>query len=189
MTVKILAFDGSGRSGSVNHKLLTAGIAALKNEGASVTEINLHEMNLPLYDGDLEATQGHPDSVKKLKALFNSHDGFLIASPEYNGGVSGLLKNAIDWVSRQAEGEGMYPGLRGKTAALMSAAPGKLGGMRGLIQLNTILFGVGTLVLPEIVSIGHYKDAFEGDTLKNEADKKAVAAQAARLVKIIRAAG
>jgi chromate reductase len=184
MSVKILAFDGSGRRGSINHNLLLAGIEALKAEGAEVTEVNLHELNLPIYDGDLEKEQGHPENVKKLKALFNSHDGLLIASPEYNGSVSGLLKNAIDWVSRPAQGEGMYPGLRGKVAGIMAASPGKLGGLRGLIQLNTILFGVGVTVLPEIVSIGAANDAFDGGKLKNAGDKGAVAAMGKRLAKL-----
>ena len=187
MSIKILAFDGSGRVDSMNGKLLKEAVASLKAKEADVTVINLHEMDLPLYDGDLERESGIPESAQKLKKLFNSHDALLIASPEYNGGMSGLLKNAIDWVSRQLEGEGMYPGIKGKVVGLMSAAPGKLGGMRGLAQLNTTLFGMGALVLPEIVSISFYKDAFEGDKLKNEGDKKAVETLAKRLIQVTKA--
>jgi chromate reductase len=188
MPLKVLAFDGSGRADSMNRKLLAEAAATLKGRGAEVTIINLHDFDLPIYDGDLESASGLPDSAKKLKTLFNGHDAFLIASPEYNGSVSGLLKNAIDWVSRQQEGEGPLPGLRGKVAGIMSAAPGKMGGLRGLYQLNTLLFGLGVLVLPEIVSIGFYKEAFDANgKLKNDPDKKAVETLAARLITVARA--
>lgn len=185
MPLTVLAFDGSGRAGSMNRKLLEAAAADLRGRGATVTIINLHDFDLPIYDGDFERDNGMPENAKKLKNLFNTHDALVIASPEYNGGVSGLLKNAIDWVSRAAPGEAPGAGFRGKVAGIMSAAPGKLGGLRGLYQLNTLLFGLGVLVLPQIVSVGFYNDAFDADgKLKNDPDKNAVSAMADRLVAV-----
>lgn len=186
MSVKILAFDGSGRTGSINHNLLEKVVAEAKSHGAEVTVLDLHELDLPMYNGDLESEDGIPDKVMKLKDVFASHDALLIASPEYNGGYSPLLKNTIDWVSRPVNGvSGVATCFANKVAGLVSAAPGKLGGLRGLYQLNTILFGINVLVLPNIASVGFYGDALDGDgALKNDADRKAVAALGKRLVDV-----
>lgn len=188
MTLRVLAFDGSGRTGSMNAKLLAQAVAALEADGVAVTQVQLRDYDLPIYDGDLEAEHGLPENVLKLKKLFNQHPALLIASPEYNGAPTPLLKNALDWVSRTAPGETPTQSLKGKVAGLLAASPGKLGGLRSLIQLNTILFGVGVLVLPEIVSVGFYNDAFDdGGKLKNEPDRKAVAALTKRLQQITKA--
>jgi chromate reductase len=111
-----------------------------------------------------------------MKELFISHDGFLIASPEYNSSISGLLKNAIDWASR-AERDDEPPLLcfRGKAAALMSASPGSLGGLRGLAALRSILGNIGVLVLPTQVAIAHAHEAFSEDgLLKNPKQQASV---------------
>jgi len=188
MTVKILAFDGSGRPGSLNHKAVLQVVKAIKAADVEITELNLHDFQLPLYDQADEIEHGLPESVKKVKELFNSHHGFLIGSPEHNGSMSAQLKNAIDWVSRKASpDEPELIGFKGKVVGLVSASPGKLGGLRGIYQLNTVLFGLGCLVLPNIVSIGFAKDAFDGDALKNDPDKRAVATLADRLVKVTKA--
>src|SRR6185437_9482076 len=83
---------------------------------------------------DLEAVEGMPPGVKKLRDLFVESDGYLIAAPEYNGSMPGLLKNALDWVSRPAPGETQTTlrAFRGKVAGIMSASPGPCGGVRGL---------------------------------------------------------
>lgn len=183
MTAKILTFDGSGRKGSMNHKLLLAVSQEAEKNGAVITHIHLPDFDLPMYDADLEK-DGLPEGVVKLKELFTSHHGFLIASPEYNGGYSPLLKNAIDWVSRRDK----LVEFKGKVAGLMATSPGKLGGLRGLYQLNTLLFGMGTIVLPEIVSVGDYAGAFDEEgQLTVEANQKAAAALGARIVQIAEA--
>lgn len=185
MTLKLLAFDGSGRNGSVNHKLLNNVADEAKAAGIEVTVIDLSNYNLPLYNGDLEFDDGLPPAGHELKELFKSHDGFLIASPEYNGSFTPMLKNVIDWVSRPVKGEPPLNSFKGKIAGIMSATPGKLGGLRGMIQLNTLLFGVGTLVLPEIVSVSFSNEAFDdAGKLKHDADKGAVERQVKRLVQI-----
>lgn len=185
MTVKILAFDGSGRSGSINHVILDNVIAEAKKHGAEVTVINLYDYDLPLYNGDLEAEEGMPEAAHKLKEIFKAHDAFLIASPEYNGSFTPLLKNVIDWVSRPVPGEPPLNCYKGKVAGLIATAGGKIGGLRGLYQLNTVLWSIGMLVLPDIVSIPFFKDAVdENGTVKNENDRNAIARLGKRIVDV-----
>ena len=103
MTVRLLAFAGSTRAGSLNQALLDLAVAEARRQGAEVTSIRLKDFDLPLYDGDLEASD-FPAKARELKGLFRAHHGVLIASPEYNGSVSGVLKNAIDWATRPTDG-------------------------------------------------------------------------------------
>src|SRR4028119_1430947 len=99
-TPKILAFSGSTRTGSLNKQLVKIAANAARNAGAEVTYIDLRDFPLPLYDEDLEAAEGMPENARKLKQIMLEHQGLLIASPEYNSSLSGVLKNMIDWVSR-----------------------------------------------------------------------------------------
>src|ERR1700761_4096826 len=105
MAAKILAFAGSLRGGSFNKMLVRVAAHAARNAGAEVTVIDLKEYPLPLYDGDLEDSQGLPDNGRKLKDLFLAHQGLLLGCPEYNSSISAVLKNVIDWVSRPVPGE------------------------------------------------------------------------------------
>lgn len=130
--------------------------------GATVTTVDLRELALPLYDGDLEASSGLPEGAKRLQALMVSHQGFLIAAPEYNSSITGVLKNAIDWASRAAPGEAPLAAFREKTAALLSASPGALGGLRGLVHLRAILSSLDVLVIPEQFALGKANEAFDG---------------------------
>ena len=90
---KILAFAGSARTGSFNIKLIKIAAEAARNSGAEVTLLDLRDYPLPLYDADLEAAEGIPENAQKIKALFNNHHGFLIASPEYNSAFISDLSN------------------------------------------------------------------------------------------------
>lgn len=185
MSVKILAFDGSGRKESINRNVLNHVIAEAKKLGADVTQINLADYDLPIYNGDLESEQGIPEAVMKLKELFKSHDAFLVATPEYNGSYSPLLKNALDWVSRPVQGQPHLGEFAGKIAGLITATGGKLSGMRGIYPLNTLLFSLGVTVLPSIVSIGFYNDAIDANgALKNDNDKNAAANLATKIIKV-----
>ena len=187
-TPKIAAFAGSLRAGSFNRKLLTLAADAARAAGAEVTIIDLRELALPLFDEDLEAASGLPEGAKKLKALLRASDGFLIASPEYNSSVTGALKNAIDWASRsEADGEPPLAAYRGKAAALFSASPGALGGLRGLVTLRSILGNIGVIVAPDQVCIGAAHEAFDdAGQLKDARKAKQVAALAQGLVEILR---
>ena len=104
-----------------------------------------------------------PENGKKLKKLLIDHDGLLIASPEYNSSFPAVLKNAIDWVSRPAPGEPSLAAFRGKVATLMSASPGALGGLRGLVHLRSILGNIGVIVLPDQIAVAQAHEAFNPD--------------------------
>ncbi|MCE9625945.1 MAG: NAD(P)H-dependent oxidoreductase [Deltaproteobacteria bacterium] len=162
-TPRLLAFAGSTRKESYNKKVLEFAVQGAKSAGAEVTLLDLRDLPLPLYDGDLEAESGLPENVKKLKSLMKAHEGFLIASPEYNSSISGVLKNAIDWASRPEPGEAPLACFSGKAAALLSATPGALAGLRGLAEVGRILHNIGVHVLPYQVGVPRVHEAFNPD--------------------------
>ena len=160
---RILAFAGSLRTGSYNKKILAVAADGARAAGADVTGIDLRDFPLPVYDADLETSEGLPANALKLKALFRAADGLLIASPEYNSSISGTLKNAFDWVSRPAPGERPLECFKGKVAVLCSASTGALGGIRGLAAVRLVLGNIGVVVLPDQVSLPKAADAFDSD--------------------------
>ncbi len=181
--VKIVALAGSTREGSDNKKLVKIAAQAASEAGANVSVIDLRDFSLPLFDEDLEKREGAPDPAKKLKNILKSSDGFLIASPEYNSSITGVLKNAIDWSSRPSPDEPPLVCFQGKTAAIMSASPGGLGGLRGLVTLRSILGNIGVLVLPNQVSVSKAHEAFNTDgSLKDAKQTASIKNLAAQLV-------
>ncbi|MCK5189939.1 MAG: NAD(P)H-dependent oxidoreductase, partial [Methylococcales bacterium] len=101
------------------------------------------------------------------------HDGFLIASPEYNSAFSPLLKNAIDWASRaESDNEPPLLAYKGKTASIMAASPGALGGLRGLVFLRMLLANIGITVLPEQQAIPHAFKAFSDKGTLNDSNQQ-----------------
>lgn len=168
---RILVFSGSIRSGSFNARLAAAAAAELARQDADVTLLSLADYPLPLYDGDLEAAEGQPPNALMLKRQFCAHQGLFIAGPEYNAGMTPLLKNAIDWVSRVREdGEPPLAAYKGRVFALGSASPGGYGGMRSQLAARQVLeVGCGALVIPESVAIPAAHQAFdESGNLKEE---------------------
>ena len=131
MSTQLLAFSGSLRAESFNTRLAFLAADLAESKGAVVTRLKLQDLNLPMFDEDSEAASGLPAGAKGLKDLMRAHDGFLIATPEYNGFMSGALKNAIDWATRPEEGHPPLDCFAGKTAGIMAASPGGLGGIRG----------------------------------------------------------
>jgi chromate reductase, NAD(P)H dehydrogenase (quinone) len=172
---RILAFAGSLRRDSFNKKLVKVAAAGARAAGAEVTEIDLKDFPLPLYDGDIEAAEGLPANAKKLKELFLAHQGLLLACPEYNSSITAVLKNVIDWVSRPAPGEASLACFTGKVVSLMAASPGALGGLRGLVTVRSILGNIQCIVLPDQVAVGKAQEAFDekGD-LKDPKQKASV---------------
>jgi NAD(P)H-dependent FMN reductase len=148
-TQSILAFAGSSRTGSTNKKVLAIAARAAEEAGATVTTVDLRDYPLPIYDGDFEVAEGVPENAMRLKALFKANRGLMIASPEYNTSISGLLKNTIDWVTRPVPGEQFLECFNGKIAALLSASIGPMGGIRSQAHLRQILGGIGVVVIPE----------------------------------------
>ncbi|MFQ5526002.1 MAG: NADPH-dependent FMN reductase [Thermoanaerobaculia bacterium] len=160
---KILVLAGSTRRESLNRKLAAVAAGVCREAGAEVTHIELADYPMPLFSEDLEAAEGTPDSAMALKQLFREHDGFVITCPEYNSSITPLLKNTIDWLSRRAEGEAPLVAYKGKTAALLSASPGALGGLRGLVHVRSILGNIGVLVMPAQVAVSSAARAFAED--------------------------
>lgn len=159
---RILAFAGSTREGSYNRKLIRIAAAGAEEAGAEVTLVELADYPIPLMNEDLEAREGMPEKAREFKALMLENDGLLISSPEYNSSVTPLLKNALDWASRsETPDEKVLSAYRDKTAVLMSASPGSLGGMRGLVVLRMMLGNLGVTVLPSTRSISSADRAFD----------------------------
>jgi NAD(P)H-dependent FMN reductase len=188
---KILAFAGSTRKESWNKKLLKEAAEGAAGAGAEVTIIDLADYPLPLYDGDLEAAQGMPENAKKLQKLFEEHDGFLIASPDYNGSYSAVLKNVFDWLSRKDKTlEAPREPFKGKVAGIVSASPGALGGVRGLEKLHDLLDQLQVMVLPDVFAVGSVTAAFnEAGKLKDPKTAAAVKNVGAKLAKTAKALG
>lgn len=186
MAARILAFAGSLRTGSLNKKLAHIAAEAARRHNADVTEIDLRDYPLPLYDGDIEAAEGLPENARKLKALFLDHHGLLIACPEYNSSITAVLKNVIDWVSRPVPGEKPLAAFDGKVAALLAASPGALGGLRGLVTVRSILSNIKTIVLPEQYALVKADTAFapDGQNLADAKQQAIIDALAGRLVQV-----
>lgn len=182
---RILAFSGSSRADSFNTRLVAIAAAGAADAGAEVTRINLGDFPMPLMNEDLEASEGMPAAAREFKQLMIGHDGFLIASPEYNSAFSPLLKNALDWASRsEAKGEPPLQGFRGKVATLMAASPGALGGLRGLVFLRMMLGNLGVIVLPDQLAVREAWKAFNEDgSLVDENQQQAVRDLGAQTVK------
>ena len=180
---RILAFAGATRTQSFNKRLIRLGAEAAHRAGAEVTLVDLRDFPMPLYDGDLEASEGLPPMTRELKRLMVDHDGFLLSCPEYNSSISAVLKNAIDWVSRPQPDEPSALAFRGKVAALLAASPGNLGGIRGLYTVRQVLNALGTLVLASQFGLARAREAFNEDgTLKDAAQQRTVESVAGELV-------
>ncbi|MFG0260075.1 MAG: NADPH-dependent FMN reductase [Phycisphaerales bacterium JB041] len=174
---RLIAFAGSTRRESWNRKLAAAAGAMAREAGAEVTTLELADYPLPIMDEDLEAAEGLPQNALKLKDLFKAHDGFLLSCPEYNGSITPLLKNTIDWLSRPREGEARLACFDGKVAGLFGASAGGLGGLRGLVHVRAILSGIGTHVVPTQFALGGAHEAFNPDgSIADPAKVKAVRA-------------
>jgi NAD(P)H-dependent FMN reductase len=183
---KILAFAGSTRIDSYNKKLVKIAAAGAKVAGAEVTYIDLRDLPLPLFDEDLEAQEGLPANARTFKDLLISHQGLLIASPDYNSSLTAVLKNAIDWASRPAPNEAPLAAFAGKVASIMSASPGTLGGLRGLVHLRSILGNIKVLVLPDQIALPKAYEAFNADgTLKDPKQQESIEKLGDGLTKIL----
>lgn len=184
---KILAFAGSTRTDSYNKKLVKIALSGAESAGAEVTFADLRDFPMPLYDGDLEEREGLPENVRKFKALLLSHQGLLIASPEYNSSISGVLKNAIDWASRaENDDEPPLACFKGKICSIMSASPGALGGLRGLVTVRSILGNIGVIVLPDQVAVPKAHEAFtESGTVKESRQQASVQALGANVANLL----
>ena len=190
MAQKILAFAGSLRSGSFNKKLVRIAAEGARAAGAEVTEVDLRDIPMPLFDGDIEREQGLPPNAKLFKRLLVEHKGILISSPEYNTAMTAVLKNAIDWASRAEPGEPPLVAFKGKVGGLMSASPGNYGGVRSLAMLRAILSHLGVVIVPTNLSIARANEAFDTDgNLQDERQRKTIRLIGAEVVTFVRKLG
>ena len=185
---RVLAFAGSARAESFNKKLLRIAAEGVRAADIECTVLDLRDYPLPIYDGDCEGDSGLPEAAVKLREQFVSHDGLLIASPEYNGLLSPLLKNTIDWVTRSPEAQPDLSGFKGKVAMIMAASPGPLGGLRGLTHVRTLLTNVGCIVLPDQITIRSAFSAFgESGELADDKQQARVMALGRKLAQWLQA--
>ena len=113
---------------------------------------------MPLFNGDLEHKAGLPATAARLIELITSHQGLLVASPEYNSMITPLLKNTIDWCSRADDNP-----FEGKVAAVISASPGTLGGVRSLAMAQALLLKLGCQVVPGQCFLANAGKGFDGE--------------------------
>jgi chromate reductase len=175
----VVGFAGSLRRGSFNRALLRAATEL----APPALHIVIHDLDgIPLYNGDVEAA-GAPSSVVQLREAIRQADGLLIATPEYNYGVPGVLKNTIDWLSRPPRDSA----LNGKVAAVMGASPGMMGTARAQSQLRQAFVFTNTYALlqPEVL-VGHAHEKFDGDgRLVHQATRDFLATFLQRLADLI----
>jgi len=178
-TPRILAFSGSARRESLNKKLLAVVVAAVRAAGGEVTLIDLNDLPLPLYHGDLEDAQGMPANAARLVELITQHPALLVASPEYNSLITPLLKNTIDWCTRAEPNP-----FEGKVAAVVSASPGMFGGVRSAQVARQLLLHLGCHVIPAQCTLPHADEAFDdAGRLKEARTQKAAQRVASELVR------
>lgn len=185
--VNLIAFAGSLRKDSYNKQLVNVAAEKARALGAKVTVIDLKEYSLPLFDEDLEKEMV-PENLPALRKLFSQANGLLIASPEYNGSFSSVLKNTIDWLSRPAKDDSYSPAYGQFTVGLMAASPGGLGGIRGLSHIRELMSNLGSLVVPNQIALGAAYEAFNSEgQLNNSAMDDRLQALAQQVVGLAKA--
>ena len=167
--IRILAWCGSMRAASLN-RLLMRHTAAVLGARAEITEAEMRDHVMPLYDGDLEARDGPPPAALALKERIVAADALLLVTPEYNNSVPGVVKNAIDWLSR-----GPAQPFRGRPVLLATASPGAFGGVRCQMALRIVFATLGAHLYPTCITLPHADQAFDADgALKEPRARKQV---------------
>jgi len=154
--VRLLIFGASLREGSMNDRLASLAASVAEDKGATVDRASIAEFECPSYDMDVELATGIPAGANALRERLNACDGFMIASPEYNASMPGILKNVIDWVSRFRP----QP-FNGKQAFVMAASPSMTGGKIGLWALRQPLEHLGARVYPDMFALAQAHHAFD----------------------------
>ncbi len=171
--IRLLIISGSERAGSFSHSLARVAAASARRDGCEVAEFDLRALALPLYDGDIEHGSGVPAAALQLRDAFQAHDALLLVTPEYNGFPTPLVLNAFDWMSRipaAAPGGGGLAATANKPAALLSASPGSLGGLRSMNLLRQYLGGAfAMIVVPQQFALGRAGEAFDAAGALKEA--------------------
>lgn len=189
LSSKILVIPGSLRARSYNARLAAWAVKELTLIDVEATRIALEDYAMPLYDPEEEIRSGPPHNAVKLKQMMMAHHGIFIVTPEHNGSIPAVLKNAIDWVSRVRErGDPPFAAFRNRVFAIASASSETQGGLYGLAALRTILaLGCGALVISEQVAVPEADIAFDDmDNPLPAATANALRVELARLVDMAR---
>jgi NAD(P)H-dependent FMN reductase len=154
--LRLLVFSASLRAASLNDRLATLAAKTIEGRGVSVDRASMKDFDCPSYDGDAQSANGFPPGATAMRERLQATDAFAIASPEYNFSMPGVLKNAIDWVSRFRP----QP-FKGKHGLLMSASASMAGGNRGLWALRVPLEHLGATLHPDMFSLAQAHQAFD----------------------------
>lgn len=156
--VHFLVFSASLRADSLNSRLARLAAATIEVHGGNVDLASMRDFDTPSFDGDIEASQGFPEGAEEFRRRMELADGLVVASPEYNASIPGVLKNLIDWVSRfrpQPFNE--------RHGLLMSASPSMVGGNRGLWALRVPFEHLGARTYPDMFSLAQAHKAFDAN--------------------------
>ena len=167
---------GSLRKGSINEVLRRHMSGKLREAGVAVTDLDLADFPMPIFNQDIEDAGETPEAAERLADLFRTNDIIFIATPEYNGGVTPLVANMLAWVSRQ----GKPSPFRHAIFGIAGVSNGKYGTIFSLSHLRDTLSKVGALVAPTLLGIGPYPDVFDADGNPNEASIQWKVAQTVR---------
>jgi chromate reductase, NAD(P)H dehydrogenase (quinone) len=190
--LRLLLLAGSGRAGALSVRLRDAAQRLAETAGASTRTIDLRALELPLYDGDLEAAHGVPAGAGQLRDAIAAADAVLIVTPEYNGFPTPLAINAFDWLSRVKAAGDAPAGLAttaAKPVALLASSPGPGGGLRAMNYLRQYLqMAFAMLVVPQQFALGRAHEAFDdAGALKDAKAEQQVAAVVQALLRLARA--
>lgn len=156
--VRFLVFSASLRAGSFNSQLARLAAVTIEANDGEVDLASMPDFDSPSYDADVQDAQGFPPGAQELRRRLEASDAFVVSSPEYNASMPGLLKNAIDWVSRYSpQPFNERPGL------LMSASPSMVGGNRGLWALRVPFEHLGARLYPDMFSLAQAHNAFNDE--------------------------
>jgi chromate reductase len=180
---KILALAGSTREDSWNKMLAKEAAEMARQMGATVKLIDLRDYPMPFYDSDFEIQQGQPENAKRLRRLMIESDAIIIASPEYNSSLPGILKNALDWASRDEKGQPSRDAFKGKKFAIMSTSPGPGGGSRVLVHLGSVIENVGGEVVKIQLAVPNAESSFnQQGLLQNSVAKEQLKQEIQQLI-------
>jgi chromate reductase len=166
--MKFIVFAGALRVDSCNKKFAREALRLTQEAGENGEFIDLRDYPMPVYDGDIETTNGIPEATKQLGKKILAADAIIISTPEYNGSIPGILKNTVDWLSRDKP-----MALGNKSLLLLAASPGALGGVRSLWHSRQPFEVLGMHVFPNMMGLSDAYNAFDAQgKLKDEKTKQ-----------------
>ncbi len=177
LPLNVLLFAGSTREDSLNKKLIKEAAIIAYELGANVEVVNLKDYPITFYDSDEEEIHGYPENAKIIRELMLQSQIIFIASPNYNNSFPAIVKNILDWTSRDEDASASREAYKGKTFALMSAGYGPKGGVEGLTHLQAVIENIGGTVVnrkfgvPDAHEAFNEQDALEDPILKAKLEK------------------